>query len=173
MLKLFARRALFVVALALAPAAAQATPILFTATLTGSQEVPPNASTAMGFGSVLLDDVLLTITVNESWTGLTAPATASHIHGPGAPGIAAPVIFGFADVPAATSGAIPQQVSAITLAQIAQLENGLFYMNVHDVNFPGGEIRGQLHAAPEPMTLALLAFGSIAACWTRRRGRRS
>ena len=173
MLKLFARRALFVVALALAPTAAHATFILFTATLTGSQEVPPNASTAIGFGSVLLDDVLLTITVNESWTGLTAPATASHIHGPGAPGIAAPVIFGFAGVPAATSGTIPQQVFAITLAQIAQLEAGLFYMNIHDSNFPGGEIRGQLHAAPEPMTLALLAFGSIAACWTRRRGRRS
>lgn len=169
MSKLIARRVLFVVALALAPTAAHATFILFTATLIGSQEVPPNASPATGFGTVLLDDVLRTITVNESWTGLTAPATASHIHGPGAPGIIASILFPFAGVPAATAGSIPQQVFAITLAQIAQLEAGLFYMNVHDRNFPGGEIRGQLQAVPEPMTLALLAFGSIAAFWVRRR----
>lgn len=169
MSKLIARRVLFVVALALAPTAAHSSLILFSATLTGAQEVPSNGSRATGFGTVLLNDVLDTITVNESWTGLSAPATFSHIHGPGAPGVIAPVLFPFSGVPSATSGSIPQQVFAITLSQIAQLEAGLFYMNVHDVNFPGGEIRGQLSAVPEPMTLLLLAFGSIAAWWVRGR----
>src|SRR6478609_5654866 len=96
--------------------------ILFEATLTGSQEVPPHAVSATGFGTVLLDDVADTITVNESWTGLTGPATASHIHTPAPPGAIAPVVFPFAGVPAATSGSIPQQTFSISPAQIAQLE---------------------------------------------------
>jgi hypothetical protein len=32
-------------------------------------------------------------------------------------------------------------------------------MNVHDANFPGGEIRGQLLLVPEPSTIGLLGLG--------------
>jgi hypothetical protein len=100
--------------------------LIFDATLTGAQQVPPNASTATGFGTVLLDDAALTITVNLSWSGLTGPATAAHIHGPAPVGINAAVLFPFSAVPAATAGSIPQQVFPITLPQISQLEGGLF-----------------------------------------------
>src|SRR5947208_3488046 len=81
----------------------------FQAVLTGSQEVPANASTATGFGTVVLSADQTTITVNESWSGLSAPAIASHIHGPAAPGASANVLFPFQNVPAVTSGSIPQQ----------------------------------------------------------------
>src|SRR5205085_5175654 len=37
----------------------------------------------------------------------------------------------------------------LTPTQVQQLKQGLFYMNVHTTNFPGGEIRGQLNAAPQ------------------------
>ena len=117
---------------------------LFTATLSGSQEVPPNASTGTGSGTVFLNDAQTTITVNLNFAGLSAPATAAHIHGPASPGTTAPVIFPFTGVPNATSGTIPQQTFAITPTQVSQLMNGLFYFNVHNATFPGGEIRGQI-----------------------------
>ena len=72
----------------------------------------------------------------------------AHIHGPAAPGANAPVIFDFAGVPNATSGAIPEQTFAITPAQVADLINGLHYFNIHNASFPSGEIRGQIGGAP-------------------------
>ncbi len=148
---------------------AKASLILFTATLTGSQEVPPTGVSATGSGSVLLDTVAMTITVNESWTGLTGPATASHIHLPAPPGMTAPVVFPFSGVPALATGSIPQQVFAITSAQIADLEGGLAYMNVHTSAHPGGEIRGQLIATPEPAAFVLLGSGLTGLLLLRRR----
>jgi hypothetical protein len=41
-------------------------------------------------------------------------------------------------------------------ALIAGIQNGTTYLNIHTVNFPGGEIRGQLQPVPEPTTLLLL-----------------
>ena len=113
-------------------------------TLSGANEVPPNGSTATGTGSVVLSADGTTITVNMSFSGLSAPATAAHIHGPAGAGTNAAVEFPFSGVPNATSGSIPQQSFAITPTHVGYLKNGLLYMNVHDANFPGGEIRGQL-----------------------------
>ena len=158
---------LAVAALATAPSA-NAALILFTANLTGLQEVPANASPASGNGTALLDNVANTITVNESWSGLVGPATASHIH-TGAVGVNGAVTFAFASVPAATSGSIPQQVFAMTAAQITALTTGGMYMNIHDAVFPGGEIRGQLLAVPEPSTAALLVAAALGMAARRRR----
>jgi hypothetical protein len=142
----------------------------FQALLTGSQESSPNASTATGFGTVVLNAAGTQITVDESWSGLTGgPASASHIHGPAALGVAAGVLFGFSGVPAATSGTIPEQTFAITATQVGQLQGGLFYMNVHDATFPGGEIRGQLTLVPEPSTWTLFGLGAVGLLWGMRR----
>ena len=141
----------------------------YDAFLTGTQENPVNASPATGFGTVVLNAAGTLITVDENWSGLTAPATVSHIHGPALPGVNAPVLFPFSGVPSATSGSIPEQTFAITAAQVGQLQGGLFYMNVHDANFPGGEIRGQLILVPEPSTWALLALSAGGLLWGMRR----
>ena len=142
------------VALSTGIASAQTT---FQAFLSGLSENPPNASPATGFGTVVLNLAQTLITVDENWSGLVAPASASHIH-TGAPGVNGPVTFALTGVPAATSGAIPTQVFAITPAQVASLFGGNMYFNVHDSAFPGGEIRGQL-VVPEPSTLALVGLG--------------
>jgi CHRD domain-containing protein len=133
----------------------------FVAQLSGIQEVPPNASTATGVATVLLDTIAGTITANLNWTGLSAPAAAAHIHGPAAPGVNAAVIFPFAGVPASTSGSIAQQTFAITPAQIAQLQGGLLYVNVHNAVFPGGEIRGQLTLAVPPDALQVKYISNL------------
>jgi hypothetical protein len=120
----------------------------FEAVLRGVNENPPNVSGATGFGTVTLSPDQTTITVNERFSNISAPASASHIHGPAGPGTNASVLFPFSGVPAATSGAIPEQSFAITPTQVGYLTNGLLYMNVHDSIYPGGEIRAQLYLVP-------------------------
>jgi hypothetical protein len=55
-------------------------------------------------------------------------------------------------------------------AFIVGLNDGQTYVNVHSMSFPGGEIRGQLEAVPEPAT-AFLAGGVLAALALLRRKR--
>ena len=144
----------------------------FEAFLSGSGENPPNGSPATGIGTVVLNLSQTQITVDESWSGLTAPATASHIHGPAGAGTNAAVLFPFSGVPAATSGSIPEQTFSITPTQVNYLFSGLLYMNIHDANFPGGEIRGQLELVPEPSTPALAILGAAGVAvmgWRQKR----
>ena len=149
-------------------ASAQST---YQAVLSGAGENPTNNSLAIGFGTVVLNAAQNQITVDLNFSGLSAPATASHIHGPGGLGTNAAVLFPFSGVPAATSGAIPQQTFAINATQVSYLQNGWLYMNVHDANFPGGEIRGQLLPVPEPGTVALLVLGLAGFAFIARRRR--
>ena len=118
----------------------------FTATLSGAQEVPPNGSTATGYGIAVLDNAETTIGVALRFSGLTTAAVAGHIHGPAPAGMNAPILFNLSP-PAATSGAVTPALFAITPTQVADMKNGLYYFNVHSGTFPGGEIRGQMSKA--------------------------
>jgi hypothetical protein len=160
--------AMMLVAIAMPWAGATTT---YQAFLLGTNSVPSNASPATGYGTAILNNAQDMITVNLSWTGLVANATAAHIHGPAAPGVNAQVVFPFSGVPNATSGSIPQQTFAITAAQVVDLQNGLFYMNLHTSVYPGGEIRGQLALAPEPSSIVSLLAGIGTLCWRIRRRR--
>lgn len=141
----------------------------FQAFLTGLGENPPNASPATGIGTIVLNAAQTQIMVNESWSGLLSPATASHIHGPGGAGTNAPVLFPFSSVPGATSGAIPTQTFSITPTQVGYLFAGYLYFNVHTSVFPGGEIRGQALLVPEPSSAALVIMGGVVPWLVRRR----
>ena len=134
---------------------------LFTIPLTGAEEVPPHDVTGTGVGTVLLNTAQDQITVNASWTGLTGPAAAGHIHGPAPAGSTASVLFPLADVPAAISGSIPEQTFAIDATQLGWLLSGLLYLNIHTPEFPDGEIRGQIAPVPEPASVALLVFALL------------
>ncbi len=161
-----------------APASAITT--VFTATLTGAAEAIPVATSAMGLGIVTFDDSLLTVKVEEIFINLSAPASAAHIHcctavaGVSTSGVA----LGFTSFPAAVSASY---VNTFTLsaASFASLLTGSLagkaYLNIHNANYPGGEIRGFLAATtpvPEPGTLTLWLSGlSVAGVLAVRRRR--
>ncbi len=112
----------------------------FTAYLDAASETPPTGEAGTGLAAFSLEGSNLTYYV--SFSGLTGPATAGHIHAPATPLISANVMIPFT-VPAATSGIISGTV-AMTQDQITNLLNGLCYVNIHTPAHGGGEIRGQI-----------------------------
>ena len=129
-----------------APTAANST--LFTTVMNGANEAPtPNASTGRGFGRVVLNAAETQITASFYWEGLGSNTSAGHIH-EGAAGVAGPVRFDMTPAAGQTSGTAVDKVFTVTAAQVATLRAGGMYFNIHSTNFPGGEIRGQLRAAP-------------------------
>jgi hypothetical protein len=114
----------------------------FIAYLNGAQQVPAAATSATGYARVFLNEGAGTITFTVVFNGLTSAQTLSHIHAPAAIGANASVVIDFGAV-GGTSGTI-SGTRSITPTQIAQLRAHQGYVNVHSVNFPNGEIRGQL-----------------------------
>ena len=112
----------------------------YHANLSGSQEVPANPSTGTGTADVEIDTTTNTLKWNVSYSGLSGPATAGHIHGPAAPGANAGVMVPFPSV----SSSSFQGTAQVTPAQAAAIASGQTYVNIHTAANPGGEIRGQL-----------------------------
>jgi hypothetical protein len=137
---------------------------------------------------VVLDPTAETIQILATFSSLTSPTVAAHIHCC-APlntnaGVATTVpafvgfplgvtfgaymspVFSLADAliynPAfiAAQGGLRQAEAALIAGIIA----GQSYFNIHTVNFPGGEIRGQLAAVagvvPVPLPASIVLFGS-------------
>lgn len=112
----------------------------YRATLSSSQEVPPNASAGSGNAEVMVNPSTMAMTYRVTYSGLTGPATMGHIHGPAAVGQNAGVKVPFpsaAQSPVTGSG-------TLTAEQYADLKGGRYYVNIHTATNPGGEIRGQL-----------------------------
>jgi hypothetical protein len=81
-----------------------------------------------------------TFTYTATYKDLSGPAVAAHFHDASAPGGDGPPI-----VPAANAGTSPISGTAtLTDAQIADLNAGKVYFNVHTQANPKGEIRGTL-----------------------------
>lgn len=129
----------------------------YNSRLQGSQQVPPNASTATGSATLLLDKTTSMVYLTGSFSGLAAPATASHIH------VAAPHTNGPVKITlvksSATSGTL-HAASAITDPDKTEMMDGHSYVNVHNATYPGGEIRGQLNKFSQTMFFQARLNGS-------------
>lgn len=115
--------------------------------LTSNQEVPANASGALGNLTGTYNDVTNTLNFTLVFTGLVSTTTAAHLHAPAAPGVNASVVFGFAGFPVGVTSGSYSNSYLLSAAQETQLLCGLWYVNVHTSMYPGGEIRGQLTEA--------------------------
>lgn len=166
---------------------AGATLIKYEAFLSGPNESPPNASPGTGFAEVDFDDVLNTLHVQITFSGLLGTTSASHIHaatavaGTGTAGVATttPTFSGFPlgvtsgsydntlDLTQASSynpsyvTAQGGTVAAAEAALTASLAAGTAYLNIHTSVVPGGEIRGFLTPVPEPSSLALTSIAAV------------
>ncbi|NLE36564.1 MAG: CHRD domain-containing protein [Pirellulaceae bacterium] len=179
------------------PFVSQAEVLIYTADLSGAAEDPPVASPGTGFARVDYDDVARTMRVRVDFTGLLAPVTLAHIHGPtfepfsGNAGVMTqlPTFSGF---PAgATSGSYDETfdltlessfnaafvtnnggtAASAEAALAANLAATRSYLNIHTTEYPAGEIRGFLQLIPEPSTFILLGGGVIGLAGFRSRRR--
>jgi hypothetical protein len=150
--------------------------LIFTADLLPGNEVPPHATPAAGFITVDLHADLVTLDVVETFADLATPATAAHIHCCVPAGVNGAVALPLTGFPNATSGTYTHTFDLDTdlifgmaaTTFIAGLESGNTYANIHDSEFPGGEIRGQLAPVPEPNAVVLLGGSLLVLAFLRR-----
>jgi hypothetical protein len=154
---------------------AAAVTIVYNIALSGTESVPVNVTPASGVATVTVDDVADTVSVVLSWSGLIGgPPSAAHIHCCVATNANGPVVTPFTDFPTTTSGTYSNTFTGISTTNIAGIEAGLAYINIHNTVFPGGEIRGDILSAvspvPEPESLALMlaGLGALVTYRTRR-----
>jgi uncharacterized protein (DUF1800 family) len=113
------------------------------ATLFLAQMVPQGASLSLGSGSasLVLAPDQATAVLHYTYSNLTGPIVAQHIHGPG--GV---ILFDIdTSTPDATGGRLWTLAPAggLSVAQIlAALFGGQCYINLHTAMYPPGEIKG-------------------------------
>ena len=142
-------------------AQAHAQTLIYTATLSGSNEAPPVPATgAGGLATITLNLTAQTLDWVVDVFNLPSGVTAGHIHAGGV-GVAGPVVVNFT-VPTGSSNdfcitgtARPADVVARQPQGVNTWEDlvqailtGHAYVNVHSQVNPGGEIRGQLVLKP-------------------------
>ena len=130
----------------------------FKATMNAANEPGGVTSNGTGTADYTVDGGTVSYTV--TFSGLTANATAGHIH-VGPAGVNGAVTVPFTQVPHATAGTVSGTFTAANVAAASTSDGGIAvdagdyngllqlmragetYTNIHTSNFPNGEIRGQ------------------------------
>jgi CHRD domain len=124
----------------------------YKAGLAGANERPtPVVSTGVGSVTATLDTTTRVLTVTGTYEKLSGAVTApgalmsgGHIHGPSTTETNAGVLFDVVVKAGTTGSGTISGTATLTAAQIADIDAGKYYVNLHTVNYPNGEIRGQL-----------------------------
>lgn len=110
--------------------------VSFAVPLSGAQEVGGGDADGFGVALLAIDDTALSISWRIVARNISLPQTAAHIHSAAA-GVNGPVVINFSGQLTGTS-----LVDAGLAGVLANPAN--WYVNVHNADFPGGAIRGQL-----------------------------
>ena len=105
----------------------------------GSNEIPPNTSTATGTVEATLETASKQLTYTVTYSGLSGPVLGAHFHGPSEAGKNAGIVLPFKVVQSPITG-----TATLTDSQVADLVAGKWYANIHTGANPGGELRGQM-----------------------------
>jgi hypothetical protein len=137
----------------------------FRAELRGRNEVPLTLSGASGTLALTVNDTDTSVHFVLEFSGLQTPVLFSHIHvgQPNVNGGVTVFFCGGGGRPACPQGSgtvegdftaadvialVSQQLEVNNLAKLlAAIRGGKTYANLHTMTSPGGEIRGQIHAA--------------------------
>ena len=119
---------------ALLTGAVVAQPITFVVPLSGDQEVPAVSPAGSGTANVSIDPTSGAVTVTGSYSGMTSPVVAAHIHGASTGALArrganAGVFLGLTPT-GGTSGTFSGS-GTLNPTQTQLLLQGLAYVNVH------------------------------------------
>jgi hypothetical protein len=138
-----------------------------SANLRGFSEVPSKFTAGTGTFRATIDQTAQTISFTLTFSNLTGPPIASHIHFAQKDVNGGIQVFfcdgtGHTACPTGASGTITGTVHAADVIDAGQgIGNGDFndlvkailagktYVNIHTVKFPGGEIRGQITAGDD------------------------
>lgn len=154
---------------------------VFTASLTGEQEVPPVDTPATGAATLTLNDARDALAFDLSVIGIAlTDFQGGHIHRAPA-GENGPIVVGFQGPindldgdTTITGGDAGFTLSAVwdgiegeatTLGdEVDALLAGGLYFNIHSTTVPSGEVRGQIAPIPLPAAgvLMLAVFGGLA-----------
>jgi CHRD domain-containing protein len=136
------RTSLWIITLLLAAGPASAHLFEGTVTMTATEEVPAPAGTSATTGGVATFEVEddLTLQYEITYTDLTGEPKMAHIH-EGAPGVAGDIVIPLVVQP---GGIIKNGTAPLTAEQLAKLQSGDYYVNVHTAQNFLGEIRGQI-----------------------------
>jgi hypothetical protein len=134
---------------------------VFTATLLGDNEVPPNNTE--GKADFRMEQTGMSITFSLTFSGLSTPLVVSHLHFAPTKVAGGVMIFlcgggNQPACPATTSGTITGTITAANVtgpvtqgidpgdltSALEAVGDGLAYANMHTSKFPAGEIRGQV-----------------------------
>ena len=137
-------------------------PIHISANLRGFNEVPSKFTAGTASFRATIDQTAQTITFTMTFSNLTGPPIASHIHF-AQPNVNGGIQVFFCDgaghtaCPTTASGTISGTVHAADVIDAGQgigagdfndlvkaILAGKTYVNIHTAMFPGGEIRGQI-----------------------------
>jgi hypothetical protein len=119
-----------------------------SATLSGAEEVPgPGDPDGSGTALITLNQGQGLVCWELTATGILTP-TAAHIH-EGVFGVAGPVVVTLSPPVGGSSSGCASVDSA--LIQSIRQNPAMYYVNVHNADYPSGAIRGQLEKnKPDP-----------------------
>lgn len=124
----------------------------FAASLDGAQETPnPITTNGTGTGYAILKNDGSEIEYKVTVAGLSSALQAAHFHNASA-GVGGGVVQGITFTDSSSSGTW----SGFSENMISEIIKDRLYFNIHTVNNPGGEIRGQLIHTGEIMFTSVL-----------------